>query len=94
MRLQVHATDPVRLEPRLGRAASKGCIRITAALNRFLDRHGLLDAEYDAAQAAGRRQWILRPDRTTIPWPGRWLVVVDSQRRERPAWSPLPPARP
>ena len=94
MRLQVHATDPVRLEPRLGRAASRGCIRITAALNRFLDRHGLLDAEYDAAQAAGRRQWILRPDRTTIPWPGRWLVVVDSQRRERPAWSPLPPARP
>lgn len=94
MRLQVHATDPVRLEPRLGRAASKGCIRITAALNRFLDRHGLLDAEYDAAQAAGRRQWILRPDRAPIPWPGRWLVVVDSQRRERPAWSPLPPSRP
>ncbi len=44
MRLQVHATDPVALEPRLGRTASKGCIRITAALNRFLDMHAVLDA--------------------------------------------------
>ncbi len=90
MRLQVHATDPVRLEPQLGSAASKGCIRITAALNRFLDDHAVLDAAYEAAQAAGRRQWILRPGRTPLPWPGRWLVVVDSRRTERPAWSPLP----
>ena len=27
MRLQMHATDPDRLEPRLGRAESKGWIR-------------------------------------------------------------------
>lgn len=45
MRLQMHATDPERLEPLLGRAAaSKGCIRIPAALNVFIDRHGILDA--------------------------------------------------
>lgn len=90
MRLQVHATDPAVLEPRLGRTASKGCIRITAALNRFLDTHAVLDAEYEAEQAAGRRQWILRPDRTPLPWPGRWLVVVDSRLAARPAWSPRP----
>lgn len=92
MRLQMHATDPVTLEPRLGRAESKGCIRIPASLNAFVDRHGLLDLDYEAAQAAGRPQWILRPDRTPIPWPGRLLVVIDSQRTERPGWSPAPSA--
>ena len=28
--------------------------------------------------------------RTPQPWPGRWLVVVDSRAPQRPAWSPLP----
>lgn len=98
MRLQMHATDPDLLEPRLGRAESKGCIRIPAALNAFLDRHGVLDADYEAGLAQGRALWMLRADRTPLPWPGRWLVVVDSLAAQRPAWSPLPlhlpPARP
>jgi hypothetical protein len=93
MRLQMHATDPQVLEPRLGRPASKGCIRISTALNRFIDRHGLLDADYEAAHAAGLRQWILRGDRETLPWPGRWLVVVDSGRNERPDWARLEPVQ-
>jgi hypothetical protein len=92
MRLQMHATDPVLLEPRLGRVDSKGCIRIPASLNSFLDRHGVLDADYEQALARGKPLWMLRADRTPLPWPGRWLVVVDSQSRERPAWSPLPGA--
>lgn len=77
MRLQVHATDPDLLEPRLGVPLSKGCIRIPAALNRFLDHYGLLDADYDAALARGRRFSVLLPERAPVPNAGRWLVVLD-----------------
>ena len=41
IRLQMHATDPEILEPKLGTPASAGCIRIPAALNRFLDFNGI-----------------------------------------------------
>lgn len=87
MRLQMHSTDPELLEPHLGAWRSKGCIRIPASLNVFIDRYGLLDADYEAAVRAGERLWVLRPDREPTPWPGRWLVVVDSQRNARPAWA-------
>jgi hypothetical protein len=90
MRLQLHATDRERLEPRLGERASKGCIRIAATLNAFIDRYGLLDAAYEEAMAAGRAFWVLRGDRSPTPWPGRYLVVIESPRSERPAWSPAP----
>ncbi|MGA1286854.1 MAG: L,D-transpeptidase, partial [Rubrivivax sp.] len=88
MRLQLHATDPLHLEPRLGTRASKGCIRVPARLNTLLDRWGVLDADYDAAAAAtGRGHWVLRPDRILTPWAGRWLVVVETDRAQRPAWT-------
>lgn len=87
MRLQMHATDPTVLEPRLGRWHSKGCIRIPAALDRFIDRHGLIDADYERAVLAGRNLWVLLPDRTPTPWAGRYLVVVDSERSARPRWA-------
>jgi hypothetical protein len=90
MRLQMHATDPDRLEPWLGQRGSKGCVRIPAALNRFLDRHGVLDADYEAAAARGELMWMLHPQRQPTPWPGRWLVVVDSGGSARPGWSPAP----
>jgi hypothetical protein len=93
MRLQVHATDPQLLEPRLGARESKGCIRIPAALNDFLDRHGILDADYERAVEAGQPLWMLRPDRAPTPWSGRYLVIVDSARPARPAWSPGPRTR-
>jgi hypothetical protein len=92
MRLQMHATDPRVLESRLGRVASEGCIRIPATLNVFLDVHGVLDADYEAAAARGDKLWILKADRQTMPWPGRAMVIVDSQVAERPVWSPLPTA--
>jgi len=93
MRLQVHATDPDRLENQLGRPRSKGCIRIPASLNRFLDHYGLLDAEYEQAIREGKQLWVLRPDREPVARAGKYLVIVDSGRNDRPAWSPWPPRR-
>jgi hypothetical protein len=87
MRLQMHATDPRLLEPKLGNVASEGCIRIPATLNVFLDVHGLLDADYEAAAAKGSRLWVLKSTRKTVPWPGRYMVIVDSNQSERPAWA-------
>jgi hypothetical protein len=90
MRLQMHATDPRVLEPRLGGVASEGCIRIPDKLNVFLDVHGILDADYEAATVIGDTLWVLKLNRQTIPWPGRYLVIVDSQTAERPLWSTIP----
>ena len=79
IRLMMHATDPDRLEQRIGRPASQGCIRIPAALNRFLDRHGVLDADYERAAANDIRFRTLLPrGRTPTPLAGTALVVVDS----------------
>ncbi len=95
MRLQLHATDPDLLERRLGSAQSKGCIRIPAALNRFLDYFGVLDADYEqavrekSAPEAGKL-WVLGPRREPVAGAGRYLVVVESGRSERPDWSPAP----
>nr|MBP8310475.1 hypothetical protein [Burkholderiaceae bacterium] len=60
----------------------------------FLDRYGVLDADYEQAVAAGRSLWVLRADRQPVPWAGRYLVIIDSQVAERPLWAPLPGARP
>lgn len=90
MRLQIHATDPDYLEPRLGTVQSKGCIRIPAALNELIDRYGILDAGYEQSIKSGKLLWLPRPDRITTPWSGRYLVIVDSERATRPDWSPLP----
>lgn len=92
MRLQMHATDPDRLEQRLGTAQSKGCVRIPASLNRLLDRYGVLDAEYERLVREGARLWVLHEDREPVADAGRYLVIVDTQRTARPAWSPLPSA--
>lgn len=90
MRLQMHSTDPDLLEPRLGSVQSKGCIRISASLNRFIDHYGILDAPYEPAIAAGQTVWVLPPDREPTPWSGQFLVVVDTEPDRRPEWSPKP----
>lgn len=75
-------------------------MRIPASLNRLLDRYGVLDAAYNELMEAGHKLWVLPPQREPVPDAGRYLVVVDSQRPERPGWSPAPvlpqraPARP
>ena len=90
MRLQMHATDPKRLEPKLGAPGSKGCIRIPASFNVFIDRHGLLDADYEAAALGGEHPWVLLAERVPTLTPGRWLVVIDSGRTAPPAWTRSP----
>ncbi|MYL81912.1 hypothetical protein GTA51_02015 [Desulfovibrio aerotolerans] len=80
MRLLMHATDPDQGEPRLGGPDSKGCVRVSAAANAFLDRRSILDRHYE--QIAGndktRDLWLLRPDRAPVSHPGSYLVVGDS----------------
>jgi lipoprotein-anchoring transpeptidase ErfK/SrfK len=79
IRLLLHATDPAYLERRIGHPASKGCVRIPAVMNRFLDRHGVLDAEYEhAAKEDLRFAALLLPDRTPTPLAGDALIIVDS----------------
>ena len=90
LRFQMHSTDADVLAQRLGTPQSEGCVRIPALLNEFIDRYGILDADYDRAVAAGSHLWLLRADRAPTPWSGRYLVVIDSANTTRPAWSPTP----
>jgi len=92
MRLQIHATDPGRLEPLLGIRHSKGCVRIPASLDAFLDHYGILDSEYAQLVDSGQSLWVLKSDRQIMPWAGRFIVVVDSWRKGRPRWAPAPGA--
>jgi hypothetical protein len=79
IRLLMHATDPTYLERRLGHPASRGCVRVPDAMNRFLDRRGILDADYErAAQTDRRFAALLAPDRTATSLAGDMLVVIDS----------------
>jgi hypothetical protein len=81
IRLQMHATDPEYLEQRLGRPASEGCVRVPATMNRFLDVHGVLDADYErAAQDDRRFRAVLLPEREPTPLAGNAMVVVDSSQ--------------
>lgn len=78
IRLLLHATDPDGGEKRLGQVDSKGCVRITAKLNYFLDHYSLLDEEYELYVADGRFSWLLAKDRETIKNPGKLMLVGDS----------------
>lgn len=91
MRLQMHATDPDVLESRLGTAQSKGCIRIPATLNRLLDEFGVIDADYQAARDNGRHIPVPMPQPRADD-AGRYLLVIDSERQQRPAWAAVPDA--
>ena len=90
MRLQMHATDSDLLERRLGSAQSKGCIRIPSTLNTFMYHYGIIDADYEIALKGAKQFGVLDPKRETVSQPGRFLVVVDSGRLDRPDWCPQP----
>jgi len=87
IRFQLHATDPDRLEPRLGTTASKGCVRMAGTLNAFLDKYGALDWHYEQAATQGKTPWVLKKDRVATGLAGRYLVVLDSEAAERPIWA-------
>jgi len=79
IRLMMHATDPVLLEGRLGRPASEGCVRLSSSMNRFLDHHGVLDADDEVRAVQDvRYRALLAPDRTPTPLAGRLLIVIDT----------------
>ncbi|MCR4276102.1 MAG: hypothetical protein NUV90_01830 [Candidatus Parcubacteria bacterium] len=82
IRMLVHATDPQFGEPRLGRVDSKGCIRIPAQFNRFLDYHGVLDREYETSIKA---KYVLPAKRSPVPFAGKFIVVIDSEESREPA---------
>lgn len=78
IRLEMHATDPDKLEQRIGRPDSEGCIRIPTAFNTFMDKNGIIDAEYEKASATDIRFAALLPkQRTPTPIAGSYLVVTD-----------------
>jgi hypothetical protein len=53
-------------------------------MNRFLDRHSILDADYEqVAKDDPRFEALLLPGRTPTPFAGNALVVVDSSETSR-----------
>ena len=89
VRVEMHATDPDVLEERIGRADSEGCIRLPDALNRFLDRHGIIDAAIERlGEADGGYRALLSPELDPTPLAGDAVIVVDSSE---PWAKPYPP---
>lgn len=75
IRFEMHSTDPVGMEARLGRPDSQGCLRIHQSFNKFLDMYGIIDKNYEAAN-----YWVLNKKRTPAQDAGSWLVVFDSSQ--------------
>jgi hypothetical protein len=92
IRVEMHATDPTILARRLGRPDSEGCIRVPAALNRFLDRHGIIDADIAAFAVRNIAYRALLPAHAKpTPLAGDAVVVIDSSEpwlRPHPAAAP------
>lgn len=78
IRFLLHATDPIAGEKRLGKTDSKGCIRISGKLNRFIDHYGLLDREYEAQKDNKKISWVLKTNREPVLFAGQFLLVGDS----------------
>jgi hypothetical protein len=79
VRVEMHATDPSVLEERIGRADSEGCIRLPDQLNRFLDRHGIIDAAIERlGESDEGYRALLSPHLDPTPLAGDAVIVVDS----------------
>ena len=73
IRLQMHGTDPDILEQRLGKPASKGCVRIHHDVNKFIDENGIMDKNYNNKNA-----WVLSKNKKNSPYDGRYMLVIDA----------------
>lgn len=62
----------------LGTAQSDGRVLLPASLVAFLDSHGVLDAQ---------RTDRITPQGDVLPFAGQYMVVIDSEREERPGWA-------
>lgn len=62
----------------LGTAQSDGRVLLPPGLVAFLDAHGVLDGPRAAATTAQGE---------ALPFAGQYLVVIDSERDERPDWA-------
>ena len=62
----------------LGTAQSDGRVLLPPSLVAFLDAYGVLDAQ---------REDRTTPQGDTLPFAGQYLVVIDSEREERPEWA-------
>lgn len=79
IRLMLHATDPDSGEPLLGTRQSKGCVRISEKLNRFIDRYQLLDLIYVIEERVGPLDRTLEGTEELFAYPGALLVIGDSR---------------
>jgi hypothetical protein len=77
LRLQARAATG-RTGALLGQVQSDGCILLPPGLVAFLDQFGVLDE--------GRKEGVT-PTGEALPFAGRYLVVIDSERDERPEWA-------
>ena len=75
LQLQARAAQG-RAVRRLGSACSDGCVLVPASLLAFLDRFGVLDGGLPAQAMASD---------IALPFRGRFMLVVDSEREQRPA---------
>ena len=78
IRLLMHATDPDVAEKLLGTSQSKGCVRISSKLNKFLDINGIIDSEYEANADHKSVGWLLLKSRTPVKSAGKYLIIGDS----------------
>jgi hypothetical protein len=77
LRLQARAAVG-RSRALLGTAQSDGRVLLPPSLVAFLDTYGVLDA-----QCTDRTT----PEGDQMPFAGQYLVVIDSEREERPDWA-------
>ncbi len=82
IRLLLHATDPVFGEKRLGKVDSKGCIRVSGKLNKFLDHYGILDKDYEEQKHLKEISWLLGTNREPVIYGGKYLLIGDSRSGE------------
>ena len=67
------ATDPYSLEQRLGKPDSKGCVRISAELNKFIDLNGILDFNFNSKSP---KYFALDPNRKLYQNQGSFILVI------------------